>query len=219
MNKLISDQEDELFQRWKGSRNNLVADGVVDETSFLASPIRLLFILKEVNDQEEGGWDLREFLRQGGRPATWNNLARWVSGIYRLPQIASWDKVKNVTSIDRQQALRPISAINLKKTPGRYSADPKEIARFAYEDSELIGAQVALYMPKLVICCGTGDIYKQVTDPRNEKKWQTTSRGIPYYFNEHKAAVLSYSHTGARVPPQVLYYCLLDSISEINSLG
>ena len=33
-------------------------------------------LLKEVNGGED--WDLREFLREGGRKQTWDNVTRWV---------------------------------------------------------------------------------------------------------------------------------------------
>ena len=48
----------------------------------MASSPSIVFILKEVNDPDGGGWDLRQFLRNNGdRPQTWNNVARWVHGI------------------------------------------------------------------------------------------------------------------------------------------
>ena len=35
-----------------------------------------------VNGGED--WDLREFLREGGRKQTWDNVTRWVIGINHL---------------------------------------------------------------------------------------------------------------------------------------
>ena len=56
----IRERENELFARWADRRPGLVMDGVVDETAYLASSPKILFLLKEVNDQNGGGWDLRE---------------------------------------------------------------------------------------------------------------------------------------------------------------
>lgn len=48
------------------------------------SDLKLMIILKEVNDRHGGGWDLRKFLRDGARDQTWNNITRWVRGIGTL---------------------------------------------------------------------------------------------------------------------------------------
>ena len=66
----IAKQEMELFEEWSKSREYFVTDGVVSETDYSASKLKLCFVLKEVNDLHGGGWDLREFLRGGGRPAS-----------------------------------------------------------------------------------------------------------------------------------------------------
>ena len=68
----MTEEENTLFERWKEEHSLFVPDGAVDETAFHAASPSILFLMKEVNSKE-GGWDLREFLRGGGRSATWNS--------------------------------------------------------------------------------------------------------------------------------------------------
>ena len=77
----ITKQEFELFEQWKHSRSGFVFDGVVSECDYIKSNIKLCFVLKEVNDEGGGDWDLREFIQQGARPQTWDNITRWVKCI------------------------------------------------------------------------------------------------------------------------------------------
>ena len=72
----IREKENELFTRWRGEHHGFVSDGVVSEEDYDNSKIRLLFFLKEVNDPNGGNWDLREFIQDGARSQTWNNIAR-----------------------------------------------------------------------------------------------------------------------------------------------
>ena len=63
----IRAKEDSLFQSWRTSRPAFAADGVVSEQDYHASSPSIVVILKEVNDPDGGNWDLRQFLRDGGR--------------------------------------------------------------------------------------------------------------------------------------------------------
>lgn len=211
----IREKEDELFREWKLKRPGLVADGVVNEDTYLASFPRLLFVLKEVNDtQDGGGWDLRDELKKGGRPQTWDNITRWVEGIRRLPEEIPWGELRDVDEERRCHALSSIAAINLKKSPGSHTADPVALSETAKEDRVFLNRQFAIYEPDLVICCGTSDLLHRLIDfePIN---WRQTRRGI--WFHEIKTTkrfVVDYAHPMARVEPCLLYYGLMDAVRE-----
>ena len=72
----IGQKEEVLFNKWSANRQGFVSDGVVDEDSYLNSMPKIMFLLKEVNDRKGGGWDLREFLRNGARSQNWDNVTR-----------------------------------------------------------------------------------------------------------------------------------------------
>lgn len=58
-------QETQLLNEWAAGRDGFIPDGVVNAERYLTSEIRLLYLLKEVNGGSD--WDLRDFLRSGGR--------------------------------------------------------------------------------------------------------------------------------------------------------
>ena len=98
----IRDSEEELFAEWRAKRPGFVSDGVVHEDTYLQSSRKLLFVLKEVNSPGVGDWDLRDFLKRGDRPQTWDNVTRWVEGIRRLTEDIPWiDFVKSQSHIGR----------------------------------------------------------------------------------------------------------------------
>ena len=93
---MIREAENRLFRNWSSRREGFVTDGVVSEMDYLNSSKKILFVLKEVNDPGGGGWDLRQFLLEGGRAQTWNNIARWVHGIRNLDAVPTWDFFENI---------------------------------------------------------------------------------------------------------------------------
>ncbi len=94
----LREREDDLFESWRKRRPELVRDGIIDEASFQPHRPRILFVLKEPNDPGGGGWDLRDFVRDGGRSQTWDNIARWVAGIENLPGETLWRDVAQLTA-------------------------------------------------------------------------------------------------------------------------
>lgn len=114
----ITDREDRLFEAWPSRQESFVRDGIVDADEYARSRVKLLFVLKEVNDLGGGGWDLREFLRDGGRGQTWNTVTRWVEGIEQLPCTVPWSELSTVDNNRRKRVLRKVAAVNLKKEPG-----------------------------------------------------------------------------------------------------
>jgi hypothetical protein len=210
--------EDVLFAEWRRNRPGFVADGAVDETAYLASSPRLLFVLKEVNDPHGGDWDLREFLLDGGRAQTWNNVTRWIDGIRSLPDDIPWNAVAEITDGRRQRTLRSIVAMNLKKSPGGHTTDPAALSNAAAADAALINRQFALYEPDLVICCGadTSNIFDGLVDLGGEPRWKATRRGIRYREFQERRFVVSFAHPEARVGDCLLYYGLVDAIREIR---
>ena len=213
----ISEKEDLLFAEWREKRPDLVADGIADEQAYSASPIKLLFVLKEVNDPDGGGWDLREFICAGGRPQTWNNITRWTEGIQQLSKDSPWSDLESIDERRRKQALSSIAAINLKKTPGGHTTDIDGLAATATEDREFLNRQMGLYDPDIIICCGaaTSDILHSLIHFSDEPFWKMTRRGV--WFHEFRPGkyVIRYEHPEARVADCLLYYGFIDAVREI----
>lgn len=213
----ITRQEENLFAEWRESRTGFVADGVADEQEYQASTPKLLFILKEVNDPDGGDWDLRKYMREGGRSQTWNNITRWTEGIRNISSDLSWQDLNEIDEPRRIKAITSIAAMNLKKAPGGYTADHAQLTIVAAEDKEFLNRQFALYDPDIIICCGTptSDTFHWLIDFEENPAWKVTRRGI--WFHEFKPGkfVIRYAHPEARVADCILYYGLVDAVREI----
>ena len=215
----IADAEEALFAEWRLTRPDLVSDGIVDEASWLASRPKVLFLLKEVNSDGEGNWDLREkIIRTGIRSETWDNVTRWVIGIRRPEADLRWDELKTIDRELRVQTLRAIAAMNLKKSPGSHTTVPGELVRAAVRDKEFIKRQFLLYEADIVICCGkaVADAINPIVDCNPENRWIETSRGVPYREYMPSKFLVEYPHPEARVADYLLLYGLLDALSEIR---
>jgi len=212
----IRAREDELFGAWSHDRPDFVTDGVADERSYLESTPKLLFVLKEVNDLGGGGWDLREFVRSGGRAQTWNNITRWVEGIRNLPGDLSWNSLTTIDEARRQAALQAIAAVNLKKSPGGHTTDGAVLSEYAERDKEFINRQLALYEPDYLICCGTSDLFHSLVEFPQQPEWKCTTRGVWYHEPVAGRFVVAYSHPEARCASCLLHYGLVDAIREVG---
>ncbi len=213
----ITEKENIIFERWSKSRPSFVADGIVDNKSYLSSNPKLMFVLKEVNDRKGGNWDLRDFLREGARTQTWNNIARWIKGIRNLPQDIEWKLVKDVSKQDRSEILKSVCAINLKKSPGGYITNNDSLTKVATEDKEYINQQFSLYNPDLVICCGSvvSHLFNSLILFPNKPEWKSTRRGIWFYEYKEKKHIIAYSHPETTVANCLVFYGIVDAVREI----
>lgn len=217
--------EDALFVRWSAQGQDFNPDGLIDEAEYTKAGVKLLFLMKEVNDPRktigQDTVDLRIFLREAPRPQTWNSVALWAEGIHELAvsgQAASWNPV-----VDRQRralALRKIAVVNLKKSAGTHTTEAKSLGAAARRDAALLREQLALYGADLTICCGSA-----VTTAVRANKLldlgqpKITTRGVRYFAAGRHGFMIDFSHPEARVSPNLLLYGLLDAVAEIKGWG
>ena len=206
----MKEEQIKLFEKWRPEYKNFIPDGIVDEQAYLDSPIKILYLLKEVNGGED--WDLCDFLKEGGRPQTWDNITRWTIGIHQWEREIQWSEIENITNEKRIETLNKICAVNVKKESGSSVADSGNLLKAVENDREKLQQQLAIYKPDLIVCCGTEWLYEKIYQCNLE--WNMTSRGI--WFARHKESiVISYSHPEARVKDCLLYYGLIDAVREI----
>jgi hypothetical protein len=208
----ISEAEEALFARWRLSRPDLVADGVVDGAKYLSSQPRVVFLLKEVNDTSgTGRWDLRDYVRGSAKGRTWDNVARWTYAIRSRGADTPWSRAQAIAGSERADLLRSIAVVNLKKSPGRYVAVAPAVYQAAVQDRELLREQLALYQPAVTIWCGTDG--SSLFDESCE--WHQTRRGVQYCRTTTGRITIRYSHPSARVADWLLFYGLCDAVREI----
>lgn len=210
----IRDKEFELFSQWANGREDFVPDGVVSEQDYIASQLKLCFILKEVNDEGGGGWDLREFIKEGSCGNTWNNITRWVICINDLNADTPWLSIESINKEQRAKSLRPICVMNLKKYPGASTTVISELQDHVERDQSFIRKQYGFYKPDLTICCGTGWDFRYALGLNDEVIFRTLN-GIEWFKNIDGAPVIVYKHPQARVASSTLANELIVAIREI----
>ncbi|MBF4247761.1 hypothetical protein EA004_22710 [Vibrio anguillarum] len=178
--------------------------------------MKICIVLKEVNDPDGGGWDLRKFLADGARAQTWNNVVRWVTGIRSPEREIPWKEFDVLSQEDRKSTLKSICAMNLKKSPGTHTADYASLNKVANEDRSFIKKQYALYDPDITICGRTGELFKDVAG-FNNSEWKRTIRGVWWFERAPKKYVIAFCHPEARVDNPLIVYGLIDAIREIYS--
>jgi hypothetical protein len=214
----ITEQEDELFDRWSLLRPNLVRDGVVDEAAYTQSMPRVVYVLKEVNDRTDGGgWDLRAVLKDATRRQTWDNVARWTQALRAPDRDFTWDEVEVIDTASRRAALASIAAVNLKKSPGGYVADGTSLDGIAKADVEFLTEQISLYSADVIVCCGTGALFCQLVNLPEADSWSRTRRGVPYRLFGRGQACISFVHPEARVSSNILFFAFFDAVREITA--
>ena len=220
----IAEKEDKLFEAWPSRQESFVPDGLVDADEYARSHVKLLFVLKEVNDLDGGGWDLREFLRGDAIPgSTWNTVTRWVEGIQRLPHIVPWNELSTIDINRRKWALRKVAAVNLKKDPGTGVTEYDQLREATQRDRQFISDQLSLYVPNYVICCGT-DVSGLLFGaepigvyPLTADDWKSTRRGV-WYSIVNGVPHIAYHHPQARMPGNLLHYGLIDAVAELEKI-
>ena len=214
----LNEREDALFDSWRKrlgqDSEGFVADGAVCGDTFESANTRIVFLLKEVNDPGGGNWDLREFLRDGGRGATWNNVTRWSRGILALPQLLRWKDIEGIDETARIRTLRKIAAVNLKKMPGGAAVDVAELRDFVTKNREFLRLQLELYRPHLIVGCGceVTEVFFDKVYP--EPMWRRSVRGT-WYCEIDGVLYLDYYHPNARISGNLLHYGLIDSVRDL----
>ena len=210
---LLSLHENNLLDSWADSVPGFIRDGCANPQKYANSPVKLLFVLKEVNGGKD--WDLREFMNAGCRPQTWNVISRWIEGIFHLDRDYLWKDLQINNEQRRNQYIPHVCAVNVKKTSGSSVADSKTIQSEVEKSKDFLKRQLLLYQADIVVLCGTEKQYQ--TAINNNPNWEMTSRGIWYYIDANGSIIVSFSHPEARTKECFLYYGLIDAIKEIVS--
>lgn len=209
----ITEDENRLFAELRVVNPDIIDDGVASEEEYLFAKYKIMYVLKEVNGGK--GWSLREFVREGGRAQTWDNIARWTEAILNLDLEKPWSYWENNNEARRKTILKKICVVNVKKTSGGYTSHADEVYRAALDNSGILQKQLRLYNPDIIICCGTERAFVDACYKNQELNWEMTSRGI-WYFVKKGTVVISFAHPEARVKDCFLHYALVDAIREIR---
>ena len=213
---LIREKEDKIFEKWAVIRTSFISDGLIDESEYFNSNIKLLFVHREANVSKNENWDLREFLKLGVSTKTWDNITRWTIGLRNLDKKLNWSELESITSKQRKKVLKSICSINLKKSCDEIFTDNNKLLEIVNQEREYLNEQFSLYSPDIIICCGfiTCEIFKSQIRFKRKLNWYMTDRGIYYCEYEPGKLLISYCHPEAQVQDSIMYYGLIDAVKE-----
>ncbi|KAA3613619.1 MAG: hypothetical protein D8M58_17205 [Calditrichaeota bacterium] len=129
-----------------------------------------------------------------------------------------WQQIEVIEKKDREEILKSICVMNLKKSPGTTATVNDELDQVAKEDKTYLNSQFNLYDPDIIICCSrvVSDLFHELIEFPEKPDWKMTSRGVWYHSYKPGKFVISYLHPQAHVPGNMLYYTLLDAVKEIR---
>ena len=155
-----------------------IYDGIVDLNTFISSKTKILWILKEVNSEDdEGDWSLRETIQnlktekgfKRGWGKTFSSIVYVSEGILND---SVWDDIPyeyndpNVIDV-----LKNIAFINLKKVAGVSKSNPKELYEAYQNYREILIKQVDLIDADITIFGGTYLYFKNDFKSDNVKRF------------------------------------------------
>lgn len=223
--------EDALFSEWKEIVRTqtsaiFVTDGIVDQDEWEKAPIKVLYLLKEVNGADKE-WDERDYLAKYNDEQDYINthsptidiLTKWQYGIIH-GNSRSWECVeKEACQKNLQtQLLRQICLVNIKKTAGGSVVDWNQFDAYFKQqlNRQYLREQLSYYTPDVTICGGTAWHLCEIMGWKYDS-WHQTSRGVRYY-KDNDTIYLDFCHPNNRGPKNIIYFGLMDALTELGYL-
>lgn len=137
-----------------------VRDGIVNLESWKKQKVRICFVLNEAG----GRFDMEHYPDGHDLAAEWNEKGSFSKFMFKL---CVWTKAvqdafvapvtysKSEVSKIRDDLIRSIAIVNIKKSEGDRHSDFELIQNFANEDAEEIKKELELVNPNIIICCET----------------------------------------------------------------
>lgn len=154
------DLDRDIIERYKDEFPSL--DGVINWEKYLQAPRKILWILKEGNDPDNGIEDMRAIHRFGTEDSVIPNYKRWKSTYKKLLYVTHgiltktflWNDmsdIQNDGTIDGMFHLEDIAIINLKKVTGGGVSNPNEIYDYYMKAKDIVFKQINLFEPDIII--------------------------------------------------------------------
>ena len=156
----VSTAEPYLMPEKETPYGGFVRDGIINLENWKKQKVRICFVLNEA-----GGYDDREKFPNGADlAADWNERGSFSTFMFK---IAVWTKAiqdafvppvtynKQEVLKMRDDLIRSIAVINLKKTDGQKHSNFEIVNRFAREDAEELRRELELVNPNIILCCET----------------------------------------------------------------
>ena len=175
-------------------RSDPTYDGITNIPFYCAAPIKIMWILKEVND--DGGYNQRESfnseIKIDNRSGWYRTLDPIIYASYGiLNNCMLMDDIPKIVNepmlID---VLKQIAYINIKKIPGGAGSDMLEINSAFQRDKNIIMRQIAMANPDIIIGGNTLPLIYHELKIREEDIVKTASGW--YYATKERLYISAY---------------------------
>lgn len=182
-----------------------IPDGIVDVDEYLASDLKIMWILKEVNSEDdEGEWDMRDLFKNFKDSTTNTGIKKGWGGTY-LPLIYTtygiinnkkWNDIPYIVDdYSVVEVLKKTAIVNLKKVSGLAQANVSELKSFHEEFGNTLKKQIEIYQPNVIICGGTGefldDLFSELFDSKYFQNQDEKSKTIFYKYDN---VIIAYAY-------------------------
>ena len=217
----INDQLEQLYKVWETKYSTFIRGGIVNEDDYLNSNPKVLFLLKEVNSNDNG-WSLVDLINDQTNDENiskdrfldiWETVGYWSCCLIGGCQPYVNMKHAANDSFCRSglnDGLKSIATTNLKKSCGKGTSNYDEILEYAVRDKDLLLQEIDIMNPEIVICGGTFSIISEMFgfechECRTGAKFAC--------FRER--VYIEMPHPKARVAKQIVYAYFRDSILDL----
>jgi len=224
---MINEEVEKLYTQYYHDKRKMIPCGVVDESVYLASKPRIVFVLKEPHTSQTGFTiprGLRRQVQRGlrGEPFERGWAYTWVqAGVWAYAILNGFRSYRELSKpLYRAQGIQAIGMTNLKKTGGGAASNSEVISEHAKREVNLWQQELEIMAPDLVIC---GNTYHDVTDNLKLPKTRLlTYKETPYFYSlwhlgARRTIILDFWHParrGNRAETLKLLKQLIDKVQE-----
>jgi hypothetical protein len=203
-----------LYADWQKSHpGHFVAGGVINEDMYEKSEVKLLYLLKEVNDKkQENNWSLVQLMNDQIQAnkyyRIWQTVGLWNFGL--LNGLPPYETLTNKeTNISK--GLLSIATTNLKKTGGLGESNYEELKAHALDNKNLWMKEIEIINPDVVICGGTFSIIQEIVG------FDATKCDSGALIGRHKNTLfVDFYHPMYRISPKVLYAYFKETMKSLG---
>lgn len=194
-----TEQLSALFKEWRSSNSlygdSFAEDGIVNEDLWDKAAKKILFLLKDTNGYKGD-------FRGAVDSIPWPEIGYWSYGLEHSLNSSFPDF--SIAADQYRDACRGVAVVNIKKSPGKGSADAKEIERFATRDREFIEKEIGIISPDIIVSGGVFDICKGIWGSAEKISERV------YKFSRFRDSIfIDFVHPRVRVATDVPYYALM----------
>lgn len=215
----LNEQIKALMSEWQKNHYdkgyvNFISDGVVNSAEYQTASPKVCFFLKEAYSREdEGGWNLTEWLNNGAMTRMWGTVAEWVYGIQRTTK-ENMPLKPQLTDQEKTALLKTISVINVKKSNGNVQSDYSDLQRYADEDRDLLKAELDILKPNVIVCGNNSSLLRMLYGATLQENGKVSSDGVIdsefMYRNGFAVAdgkiIIDFYHPANQYPAKLNYY-------------